>query len=177
MSTKRWFAWVIKRNRLENVVGYIKESVPEVDQYFYPRIKKEYENKRGTKVKDRPLYEGYIFLHYDNPMDVYHKLNKYPFITTFAGEVSDQEIRQMEEVQGKLLSEIKSSKFSKGDNVLILTGPFKGFEAAVLSIRADQIKVNVDAKILGQQGVDLLFTDDQLEHISNLTATSVQNII
>lgn len=177
MDGKRWWAWVVKRNRLDNVIGYIKESVPEVDKYFYPRIKKEYQNKRGTKVKDRPLYEGYIFLHYDNPMDVYHKLNKYPFITTFAGEVSDQEINQMEEVQGKLLSDIKSSKFSKGDNVLVLSGPFKGFEATVVSVRAEQIKVNVDAKILGQQGMELLFTEEHLEHISDLTATSVQNIV
>lgn len=177
MSDKKWWAWVLKRNRLDNVVSYIKDNVPEVDKYFYPRIKKEYQNKKGTRVKDRPLYEGYIFLHYDNPMDVYHKLNKYPFITTFAGEVSDQEIAKMEAVQGKLLSDIKSSKFCKGDNVLIISGPFKGFEANVVSVRPDQIKVNVDAKILGQQGMELLFTEESLERISDLTATSVQNIV
>ena len=177
MSTvRRWYSWVIKRNRVENVISYIKDSVPEVDKYFYPQIKKEYQTKRGVRIKDRPLYEGYIFLRYINHDEVFHKLSAYPFITTFAGIVSDEEIRVMENAQGKLLSEVKTSRFTVGDNVALLSGPFKGFEALILGIEGDQIKVKIDARILGQTGIELIFKEDQVERKAELQNAGVQDI-
>lgn len=175
-DTKRWYSWVIKRNRYENVIGYIREHVPEVDQYFYPMIKKEYQTKRGTRVKDRPLYEGYLFLHYNNADEVYHKLSAYHFITTFAGTVEDHEIADMESVQGKLITEIKSSRFKQGDTVTLLSGPFKNFDAVVQGVEMDQVKVRIDAKILGQSGIDLVFAEDQVERKSELQNAGVQAI-
>jgi transcriptional antiterminator NusG len=176
VTPRRWYSWVIKRNRVENVVAYIKDNVPEVDKYFYPQIKKEYQTKRGIRVKDRPLYEGYIFLRYHNADEVFHKLSSYPFITTFAGIVSDEEIKVMENAQGKLLSEVKSSRFTIGDNVSLLSGPFKGFEALVLGIEGDQIKVKIDARILGQTGIELVFKEDQVERKAELQNAGVQDI-
>jgi transcriptional antiterminator NusG len=173
---KRWYSWAIKRNRFENVVGYIRENVVEVDKYFYPQIKKEYQTKRGLRIKDRPLYEGYIFLRYNNPDVVFHKLSAYPFITTFAGAVSDVEIQRMQEAQGRLLSEIKASKFKKGDTVTLLSGPFKGFEAVVKGVESDKIQVTIDARILGQSGIDLVFAEDQVEQKSQLQNAEVQDI-
>ena len=175
-NKKQWRAWVIKRNRYENVIGYIKEHVPEVDKYFYPMVKQEYQTKIGSKIKDRPLYEGYLFLRYDNPDEVYHKLNANPFVTTYAGTVDTHEIENMESVQGKLISEIKSSRFKKGDVVTLLSGPFKDFDAVVQSVEIDQIRVKIDAKILGQDGVNLVFPDDEIEHRSKLQNASVQSI-
>lgn len=175
-SSKRWYAWVIKRNRFTNVVGFIKEQVPEVDKYFYPQIKKEYQTKKGVRVKDRPLYEGYLFLHYDNHDVVFHKLSAYPFVTTFAGTVADEEIRVMENAQGKLLSEIKTSRFSTGDALVLLSGPFKGFDALVLNTEGSNVKVKVDATILGQTGIELIFSEDQVERKTELQDAGVQNI-
>lgn len=176
VDKKRWWAWAIKRNRLDLVVAFIKGHVPEVDKYFYPQIKKEYQTKKGVRVKDRPFYEGYLFLRYTNPDVVYHKLSAYPFITTFAGPVTDEEILIMERSQGKLLSEIKTSRFVEGDPVVLLSGPFKGFEAFVLSTEANQVRVKVDAKILGQTGIELIFSEDQIERKSELQNSSVQDI-
>ncbi len=116
---KRWHSWVIKRNRIANVIEHIQESCPEIDHYFYPQIKKEYKTKTGVRIKDRPLYEGYLFLHYDNHPIVFHKLSNYPFVTTYAGRVSDDEIETMQSAQGKLLSEIKASQYSGGDEVTV----------------------------------------------------------
>lgn len=175
-AARRWYSWVIKRNRVENVISYIKDSVPEVDKYFYPQIKKEYQTKRGIRIKDRPLYEGYLFLRYTNHDEVFHKLSAYPFITTFAGIVSEEEIRIMENAQGKLLSEVKTSRFTVGDNVSLLSGPFKGFEALILGIEGDQIKVKIDARILGQTGIELIFKEDQVERKAELQNAGVQDI-
>ncbi len=173
---KKWFSWVIRRNRLKNVVEYIRANVPEVDKFFYPQITKEYQTKRGTYVRDRPLYEGYIFLRYNNSDAVFHKLSQYPFITTFAGPVGDEEIGRMQEAQGKLLTEIKESKFAKGDTVLLLTGPFAGFEAKVVLPQGETVKVTVVAKLLGQSGVDMVYHEDQVERKSELQNTEIQDI-
>ena len=54
-NQKRWHSWVIKRNRIDNVIEFIQVTCPEIDKYFYPQIKKEYETKRGTITKDRPI--------------------------------------------------------------------------------------------------------------------------
>ncbi len=175
-NKKRWYSWVIRRNRLDNVVGHIRDNVSEVDKFFYPQIKKEYQTKRGTYVRDRPLYEGYIFLRYDNPDIVFHKLTECPFITTFAGIVADAEIQAMQEAQGKLLVEIKDSKFTKEDTVMLLTGPFAGFEAKVTHVEGEIVRVKVSAKLLGQSGVEVVYHEDQVEHKSELQNTEIQDI-
>lgn len=175
-DSKRWHSWVIKRNRLDTIVEYIKDKCPEIDKYFYPLIKKEYQTKNGVKIKDRPLYEGYLFLRYDNHAVVYHKLRQFPFVTTYAGQATDAEIKVMEESQGKLLSELKSSKYAKGDKVVLLDGPFKGFEARVLKADGDTVQVEIGARLLGAAGVELVYAEDQVERKTELQNTEVQDI-
>ena len=175
MDNKQWYAWVIKRNHFEHVIGHIKNNCPEIDQFFYPQIKKEYETKQGTRIKDRPLYEGYLFLRYDNHPVVFHKLSSYPFVTTFAGRVKDEEIRRMEEVQGKLISEIRTSRFRKGDIVVLLEGPFKGYEAKIVEVEGDIVKVSVNAQIFGKD-IQVPVPQDQVERKTELQNSKVQNL-
>ena len=175
INKKRWHSWVIKRNRYENVIGYIRENVPEIDKYFYPLIKKEYQTKRGLRVKDRPLYEGYLFVRYDNHDDVFHKMSQSPFVTTYAGTVEEHEIGRMEEAQGKLLTEIKTSRFSIGETVVLLDGPFKGFDGIVTTIQRSTVTVKVDAQLLGK-AVEIALKEDVLERKSALQNTEVQDI-
>lgn len=176
VGQKRWYSWVIRRNRFDAVVAFIKDQVPEIDQFFYPLIKKEYQTKRGTRIKDRPLYEGYLFLRYDNPAVVYHKLRAYPFITTFAGPVSSEEIERMQASQGKLLSELRTSKYRPGERVVLLSGPFKGFDAQILRADGETLRVVIEATILGQREIRLDFPEDQVERKSELQNTEVQNL-
>lgn len=174
-NKKQWHSWVIKRNRYENVIGHIRENVPEIDKYFYPLIKKEYQTKRGLRIKDRPLYEGYLFVRYDNHNEVFHKMSQYAFITTYAGTVEEHEIARMEEAQGKLLTEIKTSRFSIGETVVLLDGPFKGFDGTVTKLRRSLVTVRVDAQLLGK-AVEISFKEDSLEHKSVLQNMEVQDI-
>lgn len=175
-DTKRWYSWVIKRNRIANVIEHIHTNCPEIDAYFYPQIKKEYKTKTGTKIKDRPLYEGYLFLRYDNHPVVFHKLSSYPFVTTYAGLVTDKEIDVMQEAQGKMLSEIKASQYSRGDEVTVKGGPFRGFEAKVVKIIGGNITVEIFAKILGKSGVEVIYQEDQVERKVDLQDTKIQKI-
>ncbi len=178
MSDERnWHSWVIRRNRLDSVVEYIKEKCPEVDKFFYPYIKMEYQTKKGTtRIKDMPLYEGYIFLRYYDHPRVYHILSKYPQVTTYCGPVTRQEIQHMQDVQGKLITELKASKFKRGDQVILKDGPFKGFEAKVFSVSGDVVKVRITAKILGSSGHEVVYPEEQLEHKTELQNTEIQDI-
>ena len=177
MSEKQWHSWVIRRNRLDNVVAYIREKCPEIDKFFYPFIKKEYQTKKGaTRIKDMPLYEGYLFLHYHDHPVVFHKLSNYPQVTTYCGPVEDHEISRMEEAQGKLISELKASKFRKGDPVLLKDGPFKGYEARVTSVNGGVVRVKIDATILGHSGHEVVYPEEQLERKTELQNTEVQDI-
>lgn len=172
---KRWHSWVIKRNRYDSVITYIREHVPEIDKYFYPMIKKEYQTKRGVITKDRPLYEGYLFVHYNDHDRVFHKMSAYPFVTTYAGLVDDDEIVCMQQAQGKLISEIKNSRFSPGDSVLLLEGPFKGFEGAVIGTEGGVVRVRIGAQILGQ-GMEMAFKEDSVERKTELQNIEIQDI-
>ncbi len=172
---KCWHSWVIKRNRYDNVIGHIREKVPEIDKYFYPLVKKEYQTKRGAVIRDRPLYEGYLFVHYNNHDEVFHKMSQYPFVTTYAGTVTDDEIHCMQEAQGKFLSDIKTSRFVSGEIVVLLDGPFKNFDGTVLEIEGDHVKVRVDAQLLGKP-VEMVFQEDLLERKRELQNTEVQDI-
>jgi len=176
-ETKQWHSWVIKRNRLDNVVGYIKENCPEIDKFFYPFIKKEYQTKKGTtRIKDMPLYEGYLFLRYFDHPKVFHTLSRFPQVTTYCGPVAEHEIKQMEEAQGKLITELKTSKFKNGDPVILKDGPFKGYEAKVSSTSGDTVKVRIDASILGTTGLEVAYPEEQLERKTELQNTEVQDI-
>jgi transcriptional antiterminator NusG len=166
---------VIKRNRISNVIDFIQATCPEIDKYFYPQIKKEFKTKRGVITRDRPLYEGYLFLRYDNHPVVFHKLSAFPQVTTYAGPVEQQEIDLMRESQGKLLSEIKASRFKRGDKVTLLRGPFKGFEGEVASVTGEQIKVKVAATLLGTS-VEMSYVEAEVERKSVLQNLEVQDI-
>jgi len=174
---KQWHSWVIKRNRLDNVVEYIKENCPEIDKFFYPFIKKEYQTKRGkTRIKDMPLYEGYLFLRYHDHPQVFHKLSHYPQVTTYCGAVSEHEIKRMEAAQGKLITELKASKYKRGDAVILKDGPFKGFEGKVSSVSPDFVKVRITAQILGSSDHEVVYPEEQLERKTVLQNTKVQDI-
>ena len=176
-NIKQWRAWVIRRNRLESVLKFIKENCPEIDKYFYPFIKKEYETRTGARTKDVPLYEGYLFLRYNDHPVVYHLLSNFPQVTTYCGPVSIEEINEMEAAQGKLYSDLKASRFMIGDLVTLKDGPFKGWEAHVVSVTHGTVKVKIDAKLLGSSGHEVVYPENQLEKKTELQNNVVQDIL
>ena len=173
---KSWKAWVLKRNRLTNVLDFIKHKVPEVDKYFYPIARKEYSTKSGSKkVRERPMFEGYLFLHYDDNLKVYEKLKSYPFITTYAGPVRDKEIEDMVSRQGQLIREKKESIFRKADRVILLDGPFKGHKGVVDKASYGSVRVLLNIELLGKT-VEVVCLDSQLEKEGEIEGGSVVQI-
>ncbi len=176
-ESKKWHAWVIRRQQLDRVVSFIKDKCPEIDKFFYPYIKKEYETRGGSRTKDVPLYEGYLFLRYNDHPVVFHKLSNYPQVTTYCGPVAAEEIAVMQEAQGKLYNELKTSKFSKGDTIVFKEGPFKGWEANVLSVKQGSVTARIDADILGASSHEVVYSEDKLEKKTELQNIVVQDIV
>ena len=176
VSSRKWHSWVIKRNRFSNVIQFLQANVSEVDKYFYPFIKKEYQTKRGSRIKDRPLYEGYLFLRYEDSPALYHKIGSCPFITTYAGMVNDDEMERMQSAQGKLLTEVKANRFSLGEQVRLLSGPFKGVEGRVSRIEGATLGVIISLKILGRDNLEMVFPEDHLEKRTTLENSEVQDL-
>jgi len=176
-ESKQWHAWVIRRQQLDSVVSFIKEKCPEIDKFFYPFIKKEYETKTGSRTKDVPLYEGYLFLRYNDHPVVFHKLSNYPQVTTYCGPVDEYEIAEMQAAQGKLYTELKASKFTPGDIVIFKEGPFKGWEARVVSVARGTVKARLDAAILGSTKHEVVYPEENLERKPELQNSVVQDIL
>jgi transcription antitermination factor NusG len=59
---------------------------------------------------------------------------------------------------------------------MLLTGPFKGFEAEVIRIEGETVRVKVVAKLLGQSVIEMAYHEDQVERKSELQNTEVQDI-
>jgi transcription antitermination factor NusG len=161
---------------LDNVIGFIQDKCPEIDKFFYPYIKKEYETRTGSRTKDMPLYEGYLFLRYHNHPDVFHKLSNCPQVTTYCGVVNNSEIAEMQAAQGKLYADLKTSRFSPGDIVVFKEGPFKGWEARVVSVTRGTVRALIEASILGSTNHEVVYPEDQLERKPELQNSVVQDI-
>lgn len=174
---KQWRVWVIRRNSLDEVLVFIKDKCPEIDKFFYPYIKKEYDTRSGTRTKDVPLYEGYLFLRYSDHPVVFHKLSNYPKVTKYCGLTGEEEIAKMEKCQGKLYSDLKTSKFTKGDTVIFKEGPFKGWEACVISVSSGNVKARIDANILGASSHEVVYSEEKLERKAELQNIVVQDIV
>ncbi|KKK50001.1 hypothetical protein LCGC14_3129410, partial [marine sediment metagenome] len=62
-----------------------------------------------------------------------------------------------------------------GETVMLLDGPFKGFDGTVTTVHKATVTVEVDAHLLGKV-VEIVFKEDSLEHKSALQNMEVQDI-
>lgn len=156
-----WYIWVIKTGKYEKVKKYL-ETIPEIEEYFYPTTPKEVKRDNGSVSKRRvPLYAGYLFLKYKYSHDMYHKLNSFPFITTYVGPCTKKDFEKIEKTM--LLESINTGGFiSVDDLVRVVCGPFKGLSGCVVGVNANNADVSLT--IFGRQ-VKSTFRRNDLEVI------------
>ena len=102
ISTK-WYIWSVKPDKLDLVESYICSKVSEVSRILCPSTTQEKTLKSGkVKRKTTSIYGGYIFLKYtddDTSPFVYHKLKSNPFIVSFVGSCTENELLSVYKVQ------------------------------------------------------------------------------
>lgn len=164
MSDPKWYAIHSKPRKEAQVYGYLISKNAEV---FYPTIRVKPVNPRAAKV--RPYFPGYLFVRADLEETGTSALEWVPGaagLVSFGGEPAVVPERFIHELQRRLaemkvIQESGSSRFKPGEQVLIVGGAFRGYDAifdtklngdqrvqVLLSWLGRQMKVEVDADLI-----------------------------
>jgi len=135
-----WHIWVIKLNKFEKVEEYIK-GLSEIEEYLYPTMIKEYKTGKVVKRRRVPLYSGYLFMRYIDTPEVFHKLNTFPFITTYVGKCTRDDLELVRKVKNLEYLNYVNKVIHVDDVVKINSGPFKDFSGTVISTSSSNICV------------------------------------
>lgn len=132
--------------------------VPEEEQIILKKGKPKTEKKR--------LFPGYVLVDMVVDDDSWFVVRNTPNVTGFVGSgtipvpVSIEEFGIIERYLKKDNQPKFKISFEKGDLVMVLTGPFAGYEGLIHSIDEEKGKVKVMATIFGREtSVELNFED------------------
>ncbi|MBI3019111.1 MAG: transcription termination/antitermination protein NusG, partial [Deltaproteobacteria bacterium] len=137
----------IKANKMEDYFGEVlipSENVVEI-------VKGE------KKTSNRRFFPGYILVRMVLTNKTWHVVKNTPKITGFIGSstnppaVPDEEVQRLTSQidEGKLRAK-PSVKFSMGDSVRVIDGPFANFNGVVEEVKPEKGKVRVLVSIFGR---------------------------
>jgi transcriptional antiterminator NusG len=148
-KAKELLEFEIKERGFEN---YVKQLVIPTEKVFHVR--------QGKKIAtERNHYPGYILIETDpsiiGELSGLHKIVN--FVVGFLGEKNPVPLRkeEVERMLGKM-DELSNSreeivdKFSLGESVNIIDGPFSGFIGVVQEVQNDKKRAKIDVKIFGR---------------------------
>lgn len=130
--SQSWYALHSKPNREDFLFSQLRHREIEV---FYPRLRVEPVNPRSRKIK--PFFPGYLFVHVDLDEIPISSLSYVPGahnVVSFDHEpasVPDEVITTIERNVAQINQHHQAARdgLQPGDPVMILDGPFKGYEA------------------------------------------------
>lgn len=113
--------------------------------------------KGQKKEKSRKFFPGYIFVQMHLTDETWHLVRNSAKVTGFVGgktrppEVPEAEVlRVTQQMQGLAEKPRPKVKFSVGENVQVIDGPFSNFNGTVEEINEDKGKVKVLVSIFGR---------------------------
>lgn len=139
-----WHVWTINQQRHKRVKEFL-ESLPEVNEYFYPTAIKEYQTKSGKKTKDVPLFSNYIFIRYERNNQVHTKLSSNTWIKDYVGKCSKEEMKDVLALSKKKYEDlIPTSGVQKGHSYKLIGTPFVDMTCTIVDIDGDKLVVSVE---------------------------------
>lgn len=144
----QWYVWSVKTGKFDTVKRYIEEKIPEVKQVLYPTVTKERVLKSGESKKRKvPLYSGYMFLQYqhdEKDPQVWLKLTKHPFVSTYVGPCTPADLVSVNSLQKlEIVNNDVVKEFHVGDEVRVNGGVFSGQSGTVVDISSNTIRVDI----------------------------------
>ncbi len=143
----------IQAYKMEHFFGEILIPTEEVEEIF--RGKK---GEKQTKTTTRNFFPGYLLINMEMDNDAWHLVRNTPRVTGFIGSKTkpipipdtgvDGLIEKIKE--GKLRPTVKMN-FEKGDEVVIVDGPFSNFNAVVEEVKPEKARLKVLVSIFGRQ--------------------------
>lgn len=134
-------------------------------------IEKSYFLKNGKKAyRDKVVYPGYVFVNTNNLDTLQEALRLIPnntgILKSRSGEpaiLKSEEVKKMM-LESEKAASLELSKFTLGEMISIIGGPFNEFKATIEEINNEKSKVKVSVSIFGRKTpVDLNM--DQIQKI------------
>jgi len=151
-----WHVWAVTANRHRRIMEFLSElksTEPKViEDFIYPMAEKEYKTKKGTRIKEIPIYSNYIFIKYNNNIVTDDSIEKCNWISSYVGKCSDDEILRVQEQNRCDYADMTpTTHLCKGDVVKLIQTPFIGWVATIVDIDGDKLSVSIE--ILGSERI------------------------
>lgn len=164
MEKTNWYAIRTQNNKERKVLERLKNEVERSDnrsiinQYLIP-TEKVYTIRNGKKyLREKILYPGYLFIETFALGEINTLLKGIDgaagFVRTRTGDINplkEYEVKKMVEEQYKNdNAEPSDLKFSIGDSVKVIDGPFSTFKGKVSSIDKEKNKMKVEVLVFSR---------------------------
>lgn len=149
----------------------IKDLQDKVDQIFIPVENVVRIRKSKKVVLEKNLFPGYVFIHMEDSKEMIQFLTQICAQTTFISgrkkpvKLKTEDAKKIDELLNNKdnVREVLEIPFRIGDNVKIISGPFRDFSGVVEEIDKDKEKMKVTVTIFGRSTpVELSFTQAEL---------------
>ena len=139
---------LVKTHRLDEYVGDI--LIPE---------KSVVEVVKGKKItRSKRFYPGYVFVQMRLTDRVWHLIKGVSNVVSFVGGGKkgwppEVPAKQIETIQNQVREDFESpvvrTSFSVGESVVVIDGPFKGFNGVVKEVNQDKARIKIEVSIFG----------------------------
>ena len=160
---KHWYALHVLSGHENKVKSYIEAEAPQsklsdqIGKVVVPteeNIKMKDGKKKTTILKFLP---SYVLIEAELNKDTLFFINNVPSVTSFVGpgrkpeRLKDSEVeRILGQIDASKSREVPEMKFSPGDKVKVIDGPFSDFTGTVEEINPLKSKVKVSVSIFGR---------------------------
>jgi len=143
----------IKAYKMEELFGDILIPTEDIEEII--RSKK---GDKKVKKTSRKFFPGYLLVNVDMNNETWHLVRNTPRVTGFIGGKT-KPIPIPDEGVDDLIVKIKDGKlrpkmlmnFEKGDDVVIVEGPFANFNGVVEEVKPEKARLKVLVSIFGRQ--------------------------
>jgi len=158
MDKSLWYVWTISANRYKKIKEFV-DRTSEIKDVLYPLVEKEYSTKSGVRVKEIPLYVNYLFIKYEDSIEINAKLESCPWIHNCLGKCSQEEIKKVRKLDKSKYEDIMvTGKLEMGMQVKLIATVFKGMIATLIGIDGNKLAVSI--RILGGDRIIKCSIDD-----------------
>lgn len=179
-TTKKWYVVRAISGQEKKVKQYIEVEITRlklndfVSQVLIP-TEKVIQIRNGKKTtKERSFYPGYVLIEAVLAGEITHIIKNITGVIGFLGETKGgnavpMRISEVNRILGKVDELIESegtvsTKYTVGESVKVINGPFNGFNGVIEEVMEDKKKIKVTVKIFGRKTpVELNFGEVELE--------------
>jgi len=179
-SQKKWYVVRAISGQEKKVKQYIKVEITRlklndfVSQVLIP-TEKVIQIRNGKKTtKERSFYPGYVLIEAVLAGEITHIIKNITGVIGFLGETKGgnpvpMRLSEVNRILGKVDELIESegtvsTKYTVGESVKVINGPFNGFNGVIEEVMEDKKKIKVTVKIFGRKTpVELNFGEVELE--------------